>query len=86
MARTGGDTLLIREFEGGSGGQLALDFDALPPSLDAEARLSRLARWIVDAETAGLRYSLSLPGTSLPLDAGPAHRAACLEALALARV
>jgi uncharacterized protein (DUF58 family) len=86
MARTGGDALLIREFEGGSGGQLALDYDALPASLGAEARLSRLARWVVDAEAAGLRYSLRVAGASLPLDAGPAHRAACLEALALAPV
>jgi uncharacterized protein (DUF58 family) len=84
MARTGGDTLLVREFEGGSGGQLELDWSALPGGLDTEARCSRLARWIVDAEAAGLRYGLRLPQASLPMDAGPAHRAACLEALALA--
>jgi uncharacterized protein (DUF58 family) len=83
MARTGGDALLVREFEGGSGGQLMLDWNRLPGSLDVEARISRLARWIVDAELEGLRYGLSLPGTVLQLDAGPAHRAACLEALAL---
>ena len=86
MARSGGDALLIREYEGGSGGRLALDWDALPASLDAEARLSRLTRWVIDAEAAGLQYSLSLPGAMLPIDAGPAHRAACLEALALAAV
>jgi uncharacterized protein (DUF58 family) len=83
MARTGGDALLVREFEGGSGGQLHLDWAALPPGLDVEARISRLTRWIVDAEAAGLRYALRVPGTTLPLDGGPAHRAACLEALAL---
>lgn len=86
MARTGGDTLLVREYEGGSGGELMLDWHALPAGLDTEARLSRLARWVVDAEASGLHYGLRLPGTELPLDAGPAHRAACLEALALAQV
>ncbi len=83
MARTGGDALLVREFEGGTGGQLDLDWNALPAGLDVETRVSRLTRWVVDAESAGLRYALSVPGTTLPLDAGPAHRAACLEALAL---
>ena len=37
----------------------------------------------IDVEAAGLGYALRLPGVSLALDAGPAHRAACLEALAL---
>jgi uncharacterized protein (DUF58 family) len=83
MARTGGDALLVREFEGGSGGRLHLDWDVLPAGLDTETRVSRLTRWVVDAEAAGLSYSLRLPGTSLAHDAGPAHRAACLEALAL---
>lgn len=84
MARTGADTLLVREFEGGSGGQLHLDFDALPPSLGTEARISRLARWVNDAEAAGMQYALAVRGEALPLDGGPAHRAACLELLALA--
>jgi uncharacterized protein (DUF58 family) len=84
MARTGGDALLVREFEGGSGGRVQLDWDTLPGSLDNEARLSRLARWVVDAESAGLTYALRVHDASLPLDAGPAHRAACLEMLALA--
>ncbi|HYF60610.1 MAG TPA: DUF58 domain-containing protein [Burkholderiaceae bacterium] len=84
MARTGGDSLLVREFEGGSGGRLWLDWNDLPPGLDVEARLSRLTRWVIDAEAAGLRYGLVLPNARLDLDGGAAHRAACLEALALA--
>jgi uncharacterized protein (DUF58 family) len=83
MARSGGDALLVREFEGGGGGQLWMDWDALPPGLDLETRLSRMARWVVDAEAAGLHYGLKLPGVTLDFDGGPAHRAACLEALAL---
>jgi len=86
MARSGGDALLVREFEGGSGGQLLLDWQMLPPGLDAELRLSRLARWIVDAEAAGLSYGLRLPGVDLALDAGAVHCSACLEALAVAQL
>jgi uncharacterized protein (DUF58 family) len=84
MARTGGDELLIREFEGGGGGQLWLDWSMLPAALDTESRLSRLARWVVDAEAAGMQYGLRLPSANLEPDCGPVHRAACLEALALA--
>jgi uncharacterized protein (DUF58 family) len=84
MARSAGDGLLVREFEGGSGGQLWLDWNALPAGLDTEARVSRLARWVIDADTAGMRFGLRIPSASLALDAGAAHRAACLEALALA--
>ena len=63
-----------------------LDWQMLPPGLDAELRLSRLARWIVDAEAAGLSYGLRLPGLDLALDAGPVHCSACLEALAVAQL
>lgn len=83
MARTGGDALLISEFEGGGGGQLWLDWATLPHGLDVESRVSRLARWVLDAEAAGLHYGLRVPGVVLELDHGPAHCATCLEALAL---
>lgn len=86
MARSGGDALLIREFEGGSGGQLVLDWSLLPATLGTEAKVSRLARWVVDAEAAGLRYGLRLPASEVMPDNGPAHRAECLRLLALAAV
>ena len=86
MARTGGDALLVREFEGGSGGLLQLDWSGLPGSLSAEERISRLTRWVIDAESAGLRYGLRLPGVDMEPTAGPTHRAECLRALALATV
>ncbi len=35
------------------------------------------------AEHRQLEYALHLPGTTLPAASGPAHRAACLESLAL---
>ena len=55
----------------------------VPDSRWYEARLSRLARWIVQADGVGQRFALSLPGRMVDADGGPAHREACLEALAL---
>ena len=82
MARSGNDEPLTKSFEGGSGGELLLDWRNLPPSLDVEARLSRLTRWVMQAEAGGQRFGLMLPGREIDPDNGPAHRAACLEALA----
>lgn len=50
---------------------------------DREARISILTAWVLMAEHRTLPYRLELPGLTLPADSGPAHRAACLEALAL---
>jgi uncharacterized protein (DUF58 family) len=49
---------------------------------DTEARLSQLARWVVDADARGERYGLELPGISIPPDSGPEQRHRCLAALA----
>lgn len=57
-------------------------WDSVPLS-DIEARLSRLAAWILQAEAAGERYALSLPGAEIEADHGPLHEARCLTALAL---
>lgn len=83
IARLGSDGLLVTEFEGGQGGLLWLDWARLSPGMDAEARISRLARWVIDAETAGLRYGLRLPHREIQPDQGPAHQALCLQELAL---
>ncbi|KKW67200.1 hypothetical protein AAV94_11815 [Lampropedia cohaerens] len=48
-----------------------------------EAVLARLCAWVLQADAAGLRYGLRLPGHQLAPDAGAAHRHACLRALAL---
>jgi uncharacterized protein (DUF58 family) len=82
MARSASEEPLTKSFEGGSGGELLLDWQSLPGTLDVEGRVSRLTRWVLLAEAAGQRFALSLPGSSLDADLGPAHRAACLEALA----
>ncbi|MGY0193575.1 DUF58 domain-containing protein [Leptothrix sp. BB-4] len=51
---------------------------------DTEARLSRLCAWVLMAEATGLRWALVLPGLQVPEGEGPAHRLACLDALARA--
>jgi uncharacterized protein (DUF58 family) len=53
---------------------------ALP---DAEARLSRLAAWVLMAERLGAGFGLRLPGLVLDSGSGEAQRRAALEALAL---
>jgi uncharacterized protein (DUF58 family) len=50
---------------------------------DIEARISQLARWVVDAEARGDRYGLVLPQLRIPADRGPLQRHRCLAALAV---
>lgn len=83
VARSASDELISKQFDGGDLGELSLDWSLLPVSMHEEARLSRLTRWVIDADGAGVRYALTLPGASIASDFGPTHRARCLEALAL---
>jgi len=78
-----GGLLVTKHFEGGAYAEIVLDFARLPYSMDTEAKLSRMARWIIEAEARGLPYALRLGDTSLPAALGPAHQEACLRALAL---
>jgi uncharacterized protein (DUF58 family) len=78
-----GQSLLTKQFMGDMEGELWLRADALPDELNIEEKLSRLARWVLEADAARLRYGLDLPGLSVPLGFGGAHRERCLEALAL---
>lgn len=79
-ARTG--QLLVREYEATAAREYVLDWAALG-ALDREARIRRLARWVVEAERRGVRSQLRLPGATLGPAFGPPHRHACLRALAL---
>ena len=79
-ARTG--ELVSRETQSSRAQALQLDF-AQAGAPGAEARLSRLAAWVLAAEQAGLGFALLLPGHSLPSAAGEAHKHAALLALAL---
>ncbi|MGH8686434.1 MAG: DUF58 domain-containing protein [Burkholderiales bacterium] len=80
-ARSG--ELLTKQFAGATGAELWLDLADAPAALGLEARLSRLAGWILAAEQAGLRYGLRLPSLEREPDLGEVHRSACLQALAL---
>jgi uncharacterized protein (DUF58 family) len=78
-----GGALVTKHFAGGSGNQLCLDYSKLPGAMDSELRLSRMTRWVLDAEARGLEYSFRLGEISFEAALGPAHQAACLRALAL---
>lgn len=75
--------LLVKQFAGGTAEELSFDLDQTPPAAPLETRLSLLAGWLLTAERSGARYALQLPTRRLPVDQGPAHLHACLEALAL---
>lgn len=79
-ARTG--ELVSRDARRPAGGELWLDWAATAGQGDSEARLSRLAAWVLAAEAADLRHGLRLPGLQLPPDHGEAQRRRALDALA----
>lgn len=70
-----------KQFAGEAAQELWLAWELLP-GLDVEARLSRLCRWVLEADAAGLAYGLRLPDRSIAPGLGPAQRRRCLEALA----
>lgn len=78
-----GADMLTKQFSGEASSELWLDWQLLPSALDTEQRLSRLAGWVLAAERAGSHYGLRLPGIELAPARGAAHRATCLQALAL---
>lgn len=77
-----GHGVFSKQYGSGSSDELWLDFDETP-GVGVEERLSRLCRWVIEADKAGLRYGLCLPGTRLMPASGMLHRQSCLEALAL---
>jgi uncharacterized protein (DUF58 family) len=83
LALEDGGQLATKHFEGGAREELVLDLASLPPALDLELRLSRMARWVLEAESRALPYAFHLGTASFEAASGPAHAAACLRALAL---
>ena len=77
------DEMLTKQFAGEAAAELWLDARLLPGSLSFEQTLSRLAGWVLAAERAGAHYGLRLAGVEIAPARGDAHRAACLQALAL---
>jgi uncharacterized protein (DUF58 family) len=83
-AMASGGELVSRDTASALHQQLWLDWKDCG-ALPSEARLSRLAAWVLAAQRAGAEYGLGLPGTSIDPAEGEAQRRRCLEALALWR-
>ncbi len=80
-----GGPMLTKQFSGLVGADLLLDAAELPPTLELEAKLSRLAAWVLAAERSGCRYALALGGTTIAPGRGELHMHRCLRQLALFR-
>lgn len=76
------DELISRDTQQAQRHELWLDYEqtGLPGK---EARLCRLCAWVLAADRLGVDFGLRLPALQLRPSSGPAHRLACLEALAL---
>jgi uncharacterized protein (DUF58 family) len=78
-----GGQLVTKHFEGGAVAELCLDFAELPLQMDLERKLSRMARWVLEAEQRAMPYTFRLAQHEYGPATGDAHQAACLRALAL---
>lgn len=74
--------LMSKQFGGGEREVLWLQWEQTG-TLDGEAKLSRLTRWVIEADRLGLSFGLSLPGRRIEPARGDSHRRQCLETLAL---
>jgi uncharacterized protein (DUF58 family) len=73
-----------KQFEGGGGGgPVVLDWNSLPATLGAKARIARLTAWVLAAERAARPFALRAPGIALAVGQGRDHRRSALTALAL---
>ena len=78
-----GQGLHVRTFDDESGRSRTRLTLASTGLADLEARLSRLAAWVLVAEGSGGDYTLELPGATIGTERGPARRLEALSALAL---
>ena len=86
VARQSEGPLITKVFSGSAAQRVWLQWDTLPAELDTEQRLSLLARWMLDAEAAGLAWGLRLPSLRIDPGTGPAQLSQGLRALALYNV
>ncbi len=77
-----GQGLLIKEFAGGAGRVMTLDWQALKEA-DLERKLSRLCALVLQAHRSRVLFGLRLPTRSIAPDQGENHLKTCLSALAL---
>jgi len=81
-AYAAGRGLQVKQFATQVGDELWLDMTDTS-DFELEDRLSRMTRWVLDAEAQGLRYGLSMPDGDIPAGSGSAHREQCLRRIAL---
>ncbi|KQV49201.1 hypothetical protein ASC95_16360 [Pelomonas sp. Root1217] len=81
LAMEQGSSPWVRETEAPLAQDLWLDWRDTQ-GRDTEARLSRLAAWVLVAERLGQPYGLRIGSLEIAPSLGAAHRQACLEALA----
>jgi uncharacterized protein (DUF58 family) len=74
--------LMTKQFGGGVSEELWLKWEMLG-NLPQEAKLSRLTRWVLEADSHGMAYGLHLPHQIIAPQRGDSHRRQCLQALAL---
>jgi uncharacterized protein (DUF58 family) len=74
--------LLTKQFQRNQSPELWFEWDATGAA-SIEERLSRLCRWVLDAESQQQRYGLRLPGVEIAPNLGPAQQQRCLRQLAL---
>ena len=79
-----GGELVSRDSQQLHSSQLWLDYQQTAAVQGKEARLSRLAAWVLAAHSQDLHYGLRLPHAEIALGSGTAQRDRCLQALALA--
>jgi uncharacterized protein (DUF58 family) len=72
---------LTKQFAAVAAATIEIDWNAAPEQ-DLEARLSRLVRWVLDAERSGRPWTLRIPGRTLPPGRGDSHLKQALENLA----
>lgn len=75
--------MLTKLFSGRATMELIFDWHDLPDTLDIEARLSRLTRWVLLAHAQGARYAITLPGRRIELGDGDEQLGRCLQELAV---
>lgn len=77
--------LLSKQYEGEAQHRVWLSWQDTPGH-DAEARISQLTRWVIDAHAKGLHFGLRIPQLELQPAHGETHYHTCLKALALAEL
>jgi uncharacterized protein (DUF58 family) len=77
-----GQGLHVQQHAGAAVATQVFDWHALQ-GLNTEMRLSRLTRWIIDADRQGIAYGLKVPDFAAMPGRGDAHLHRCLATLAL---